>query len=67
MQKAAMLVGLLLSYVLQVKNYVSRLTVDCNTDILLLSAVMSILQAVNDSLEDQYDFPVPLTLDDDDV
>lgn len=67
MQKAAMLVGLPLSYVLPVKNYVSRLTVDCNTDILLLSAVMSILQAVNDSLEDQYDFPVPLTLDDDDV
>ncbi|KAG7331764.1 hypothetical protein KOW79_005733 [Hemibagrus wyckioides] len=67
MQKAATLVGLPLSYVLPVKNYVSRLTVDCNTDILLLSAVMSILQAVNDSLEDQYDFPVPLTRDDDDV
>ncbi|KAK3522528.1 hypothetical protein QTP86_019021 [Hemibagrus guttatus] len=63
MQKAATLVGLPLSYVLPVKNYVSSLTVDCNTDILLLSAVMSILLAVNDSLKDQYDFPVPLTRD----
>ncbi|KAI5627753.1 interferon-induced protein 44-like, partial [Silurus asotus] len=54
MEKAAELVGLPLSYVLPVKNYVSQLTVDCNTDILLLSAVMSILQAVDDTLEDQY-------------
>lgn len=54
MQKAAAMVGLPLSYVLPVKNYISTLTVDCNTDVLLLSAVMSILQAVNDSLEDKY-------------
>lgn len=54
MKKAAGLVGLPLSYVLPVKNYVSQLTVDCNTDILLLSVVMSILQAVDDTLEDQY-------------
>ncbi|XP_060739935.1 interferon-induced protein 44-like isoform X3 [Tachysurus vachellii] len=65
MQKAATLVGLPLSYVLPVKNYLSTLTVDCNTDILLLSAVMNILQAVNDSFEDQYDFPVNLTPEDD--
>ncbi|XP_047674996.1 interferon-induced protein 44-like [Tachysurus fulvidraco] len=65
MQKAATLVGLPLSYVLPVKNYVSTLTVDCNTDILLLSAVMNILQAVNDSFEDQYDFPVNVTPEDD--
>ncbi|TSL47546.1 Interferon-induced protein 44 [Bagarius yarrelli] len=54
MQKAATMVGLPLSYILPVKNYFSTLTVDCNTDILLLSVVMSILQAVDDSLEDQY-------------
>ncbi|KAB5517140.1 hypothetical protein PHYPO_G00185980 [Pangasianodon hypophthalmus] len=58
MQKAGELVGLPLSYVLPVKNYVSRLTVDCSTDILLLSVVMSILQAVDDTFEDQYSNPV---------
>ncbi|MCJ8749951.1 hypothetical protein PDJAM_G00193450 [Pangasius djambal] len=54
MQKAAELVGLPLSYVLPVKNYVAQLTVDYMTDILLLSVVMSILQSVDDTLEDQY-------------
>lgn len=54
MKKAADLVGLPLSYVLPVKNYVYQLTMDCNTDILLLSVVMNILQAVDDTLEDQY-------------
>ncbi|KAF4092089.1 hypothetical protein AMELA_G00016970 [Ameiurus melas] len=59
MQKAAELVGLPLSYVLPVKNYVSQLTMDRNTDILLLSVAMSILQAVDDTFEDQYSNPVP--------
>ncbi|XP_053542523.1 interferon-induced protein 44-like [Ictalurus punctatus] len=59
MQKAAELVGLPLSYVLPVKNYFSELTVECNTDILLLSVGMSILQAVDDTFEDQYSNPVP--------
>lgn len=54
MQKAAELVGLPLSYVLPVMNYVSQLKVDCNTDILLLSVVMNILQAVDDTFEDRY-------------
>ena len=54
MQKAAELVGLPLSYVLPVKNYISQLSVDLNTDILLLSAFNTILQAVDDTLEDQY-------------
>ncbi|KAB5517143.1 hypothetical protein PHYPO_G00186020 [Pangasianodon hypophthalmus] len=54
MQKAAELVGLPLSYVLPVKNYIAQLTVDYKTDILLLSVVMSILQSVDDTLEDQY-------------
>ncbi|XP_036416299.1 interferon-induced protein 44-like isoform X3 [Colossoma macropomum] len=54
MQKAADLVGLPLSYVLPVKNYISQLSVDLNTDILLLSVVNSILQAVDDTLEDEY-------------
>ncbi|KAL6485586.1 hypothetical protein MHYP_G00049780 [Metynnis hypsauchen] len=54
MQKAAELVGLPLSYVLPVKNYISQLSVDLNTDILLLSVVNSILQAVDDTLEDEY-------------
>lgn len=61
MKKAAELVGLPLSYVLPVRNYVYQLTVDCSTDILLLSVVMGILQAVDDTLEDQYSIPVPLT------
>ncbi|KAL7872512.1 hypothetical protein SRHO_G00074950 [Serrasalmus rhombeus] len=54
MQKAAELVGLPLSYVLPVKNYISQLSVDLNTDILLLNVVNSILQAVDDTLEDEY-------------
>uniref|UniRef100_A0A8B9KNS7 TLDc domain-containing protein n=1 Tax=Astyanax mexicanus TaxID=7994 RepID=A0A8B9KNS7_ASTMX len=52
--KLAELVGLPLSYVVPVKNYMSELSVDRNTDILLLSAVNIILQAVDDALEDQY-------------
>lgn len=61
MQKAGQLVGLPLSYVLPVKNYISQLTVDYNTDILLLSAVMSTLQAVDDTFEDLYPVPVSNT------
>ncbi|KAF4092088.1 hypothetical protein AMELA_G00016960 [Ameiurus melas] len=61
MKKAAELLGLSLSYVLPVKNYVSQLTVDCNTDILLLNVVMSILQAADDTLEDKHPIPVPVT------
>uniref|UniRef100_A0A3B4CG87 TLDc domain-containing protein n=1 Tax=Pygocentrus nattereri TaxID=42514 RepID=A0A3B4CG87_PYGNA len=53
-EKAAQLVGLPLSYVLPVKNYISQLSVDLNTDILLLNVVNSILQAVDDTLEDEY-------------
>ncbi|XP_035630978.1 interferon-induced protein 44-like [Oncorhynchus keta] len=52
MQKAAEVVGLPVSYVLPVKNYSSELSVSCNTDILLLSAVHHILQAVDDTFED---------------
>ncbi|XP_076872594.1 interferon-induced protein 44-like [Brachyhypopomus gauderio] len=58
MQNAAQLVGLPLSYVLPVKNYISQLAVDCNTDILLLSVVDSILQTVDDALEDQHPGPI---------
>uniref|UniRef100_A0A4W5RAF4 TLDc domain-containing protein n=1 Tax=Hucho hucho TaxID=62062 RepID=A0A4W5RAF4_9TELE len=39
MQKAAEVVGLPVSYVFPVKNYSSELSVSCNTDILLLSAM----------------------------
>ncbi|CAB1340148.1 unnamed protein product [Coregonus sp. 'balchen'] len=58
MQKAAEVVGLPVSYVLPVKNYSSELSVSCNTDILLLSAVHHILQAVDDTYED-YCPPTP--------
>ncbi|CAB1340137.1 unnamed protein product [Coregonus sp. 'balchen'] len=58
MQKAAEVVGLPLSYVLPVKNYSSELSVSCNTDILLLSAVHHILQAVDDTYE-EYCPPTP--------
>ncbi|XP_053542488.1 interferon-induced protein 44 isoform X1 [Ictalurus punctatus] len=61
MKKAAELLGLSLSYVLPVRNYVSQLTVDCNADILLLNVVMSILQAADDTLEDKHSIPVPVT------
>ncbi|XP_053499786.1 interferon-induced protein 44-like [Ictalurus furcatus] len=70
MQKAAELVGLPLSYVLPVMNYVSQLKVDCNTDILLLSVVMNILQAVDDTFEDRYPSIRPISsqkLEDDDI
>ncbi|KAF5893761.1 interferon-induced protein 44-like, partial [Clarias magur] len=60
MKKAGEMVGLPLSYVLPVKNYVSQLTVDCNTDILLLSVAMSILQAADDTFEDQHFNPAPI-------
>eukprot|EP00063_Salmo_salar_P086109 XP_014060944.1 PREDICTED: interferon-induced protein 44-like [Salmo salar] len=58
MQKAAEVVGLPVSYVLPVKNYSSELSVSCNTDILLLSVVHHILQAVDDTFED-YCPPTP--------
>ncbi|XP_036406209.1 interferon-induced protein 44-like [Megalops cyprinoides] len=52
MQKAAELVGLPLSFVYPIKNYASEVSVNCNTDILLLSAVNQILQAIDDASED---------------
>ncbi|KAK6297494.1 hypothetical protein J4Q44_G00320770 [Coregonus suidteri] len=58
MQKAAEVVGLPVSYVLPVKNYSSELSVSCNTDILLLSAVNHILQAVDDAYEENH-HPTP--------
>ncbi|XP_045066156.1 interferon-induced protein 44-like isoform X2 [Coregonus clupeaformis] len=58
MQKAAEVVGLPVSYVLPVKNYSSELSVSCNTDILLLSAVHHILQAVDDTYEENH-HPTP--------
>ncbi|XP_029532376.1 interferon-induced protein 44-like [Oncorhynchus nerka] len=54
MQKAAEVVGLPVSYVLPVKNYSSELSVSCNTDILLLSAIHHILQAVDDTYEENH-------------
>uniref|UniRef100_A0A4W5RG54 TLDc domain-containing protein n=1 Tax=Hucho hucho TaxID=62062 RepID=A0A4W5RG54_9TELE len=51
-------VGLPVSYVFPVKNYSSELSVSCNTDILLLSAVHHILQTVDDTFED-YCPPTP--------
>uniref|UniRef100_A0A673VZD4 Interferon-induced protein 44-like n=1 Tax=Salmo trutta TaxID=8032 RepID=A0A673VZD4_SALTR len=59
MQKAAEVVGLPVSYVLPVKNYSSELAVSCNTDILLLSAVHHILQAVDDTYEENHP-PTPV-------
>ncbi|XP_076128355.1 interferon-induced protein 44-like isoform X2 [Alosa pseudoharengus] len=52
-QKAAEFVGIPVSFVLPVKNYASELSTNCNSDILLLSAVHIILQAVDDTLDDQ--------------
>ncbi|XP_071269292.1 interferon-induced protein 44-like isoform X2 [Salvelinus alpinus] len=54
MQKAAEVVGLSVSHVFPVKNYSSELSVSCNTDILLLSAVHHILQAVDDTYEENH-------------
>ncbi|KAM6945981.1 interferon-induced protein 44-like [Aplochiton taeniatus] len=51
-QKCAEMVGLPVSYVFPVKNYSSELSVNCNTDILLLTAVSHILQSVDDTLEE---------------
>uniref|UniRef100_A0A4W4EXK3 G domain-containing protein n=1 Tax=Electrophorus electricus TaxID=8005 RepID=A0A4W4EXK3_ELEEL len=51
---ALLLVGLPLSFVFPVKNYISQLSVECNADILLLSVVNSVLQAVDDALEDHF-------------
>uniref|UniRef100_A0A4W5RGA2 TLDc domain-containing protein n=1 Tax=Hucho hucho TaxID=62062 RepID=A0A4W5RGA2_9TELE len=53
-EKVAEVVGLPVSYVLPVKNYSSELSVSCNTDILLLSAVHHILQAVDDTYEENH-------------
>ncbi|XP_048841032.1 interferon-induced protein 44-like isoform X2 [Brienomyrus brachyistius] len=52
MEEAAEMVGVPLFSVLPVKNYASELNVDCNSDILLLSAVSQILHAVNYAFED---------------
>lgn len=59
MQQAADLVGLPVAYVFPVKNYSSELSVSSNTDILLLSALQRILEAVDDALEDTEDTPPP--------
>lgn len=53
MQKAADFMGMPLSYVLPVKNYSSELSTNGTSDILLLSAVHSVLQAMDDTLDDQ--------------
>uniref|UniRef100_A0A673VZC4 Interferon-induced protein 44-like n=1 Tax=Salmo trutta TaxID=8032 RepID=A0A673VZC4_SALTR len=58
-EKVAEVVGLPVSYVLPVKNYSSELAVSCNTDILLLSAVHHILQAVDDTYEENHP-PTPV-------
>ncbi|XP_064199600.1 interferon-induced protein 44-like isoform X1 [Anguilla rostrata] len=52
MHKAAELMGLPVSFVLPVKNYSSGRSVDCNTDILLLSALNCMLCSIDDWLED---------------
>ncbi|KAJ8410245.1 hypothetical protein AAFF_G00202260 [Aldrovandia affinis] len=51
-QKAAEVVGLPVSYVLPVKNYASELSVNCNTDILLLSALSRMLHSIDNAFED---------------
>lgn len=51
MQQAAEVVGVPVSYVLPVRNYSSELSVNVNTDILILDAVNHILQAVDDTFE----------------
>lgn len=60
MHKAAELVGLPVSYVLPVKNYSTELSVNCNMDILLLSAVQNILQAVDDNEDNSSSPTVPI-------
>ncbi|XP_035280564.1 interferon-induced protein 44-like isoform X2 [Anguilla anguilla] len=50
--KAAELMGLPMSFVLPVKNYSSELSVNCNTDILLLSALNCILHSISDGFDD---------------
>ncbi|XP_062406202.1 interferon-induced protein 44-like [Sardina pilchardus] len=52
MQKAAELLGMSLSCVFPLKNYSSEHAVNCNTDILLLTAVQHMQDAVDDALED---------------
>ncbi|XP_076009765.1 interferon-induced protein 44-like isoform X2 [Genypterus blacodes] len=51
-EKAGALLGMSASYIVPVKNYSSELTVDENTDLLLLSAVDHILQYVDLYLQD---------------
>ena len=53
MQKAAEFVSMPMCHVLPVKNYAVELDTDCNNDILILSAVHSVLQAIDDTLDDQ--------------
>lgn len=52
MEEAAEMVGVPLFSVLPVKNYASELDVDCDSDILLLSAVSQILHSVDYASED---------------
>ncbi|KAG7461091.1 hypothetical protein MATL_G00206340 [Megalops atlanticus] len=51
-EKAAELLGLPASFVLPIRNYAAEHSVSCNTDILLLSALKHMLQAIDDTFED---------------
>ncbi|XP_063079015.1 interferon-induced protein 44-like [Engraulis encrasicolus] len=53
MHQAAEFMSMPVSYVLPVKNYASELSTSCSTDILLLSVVDTVLQAIDDMLDDQ--------------
>ncbi|XP_063079014.1 interferon-induced protein 44-like [Engraulis encrasicolus] len=53
MHQAAQFLDMPVSYVLPVKNYASELSTSCSTDILLLSAVDTVLQAIDDTLDYQ--------------
>nr|XP_023662618.1 interferon-induced protein 44-like [Paramormyrops kingsleyae] len=50
-QEAASLADVPVSFVLPVKNYMSELTVNRDTDILIFSAVRQILHAIDDTFE----------------
>uniref|UniRef100_A0A3B3RNW7 TLDc domain-containing protein n=1 Tax=Paramormyrops kingsleyae TaxID=1676925 RepID=A0A3B3RNW7_9TELE len=52
-QEAASLADVPVSFVLPVKNYMSELTVNRDTDILIFSAVRQILHAIDDTFEEE--------------
>ncbi|XP_036406207.1 interferon-induced protein 44-like [Megalops cyprinoides] len=56
-EKAAKLVGLPVSSVFPVRNYARENVVNCNVDILMLSAISEMLQAI----DDVFDFYTPST------